>query len=223
MATTPSDQAKVRAPEAAQWIVAAGRAVNYVGVTLALENPASITTMKAGKEWAAMQTHFHVNDANALDVAKFVQQIYNNIADTLSQANRLFVDGAPSAPYFGLGPLGGTRYKDDPKMADSSGRMWFGPNFLKGKRLFQTAVIVHEAAHFADQTIDHWASELPAPDGWPVDGALHTGNTKKYSELTSTQAMQNAYSYAQFALHMFMGFDKRLHFRQLSGGDFESE
>lgn len=101
--------------------------------------------------------------------------------------------------------------------------MWYGPNFLKGKHFFQSAVIVHEAAHFAHETIDHWASELPAPDGWPVDGAIHKGNTKKYSELTSAQAMQNAYSYAQFALHMFMGFDKRLHFKQLAGGDFESE
>ena len=62
---------------------------------------------------------------------------------------------------------------------------------------------MHEAAHFVDRTIGHFASELPPLAGTPVD------STKNYVQLNSTEAAGNAYTYAQFALHAFQNFDKR--------------
>jgi hypothetical protein len=81
-----------------------------------------------------------------------------------------------------------------------------------------TAVIVHESAHYVDNNIHHFASELPAFHGSPVDG-----NTKKYDELNADEAKQNAYSYAQFALHMKLRFDKRLFFKRLPGGGLKTD
>jgi hypothetical protein len=57
-----------------------------------------------------------------------------------------------------------------------------------------------------DANIGHFASELPAPNGTPVDSA------KNYVQLTFDEARRNAYSYAQFALHSFENFDRRLNF-----------
>jgi hypothetical protein len=223
MATTPSDQGKTRAPEAAQWVSAAELALNHVAGVLAVNDPNAIALMKTGKGWLGLQKHFHADDSNVNSVVQFVSKVFGDIAVTLANAGTLFVDGAPSATYFAQAKLGGNRFKNDPVRGPIDGRIEFGPRYLKGKAFFQRAVIVHEAAHFADATVSHLASELPAPDGSPVDGPGHTGNTKKYSQLNATEAMQNAYSYAQFALHMFVGFDKRLHFKSLAGGDFESE
>jgi hypothetical protein len=220
---SPSDQGKVRAPEAARWVAAADLALNHVAGVLATGDAKQIALMKTGKGWLGLEKHFHVDDTNVDRVVQFVSKIFSDIAVTLASASTLFVDAAPSVGFFAQAKLGGNRFKNDPARGPVDGRIEFGPNYLKGKQFFQTAVIVHEAAHFADSTISHLASELPAPDGSPVDGPGHTGNTKKYSQLNSTEAMQNAYSYAQFALHMFIGFDKRLHFKSLAGGNFESE
>jgi hypothetical protein len=220
---TPSDQGKVRAPEAATWVTAAELALNHVAGVLAVGDPAAITLMKTGKGWRGLQTHFHADDATVNKVIQFVSKIFADIAVTLHNANTLFVDGAPSVTYFAQAKLGGNRFKNDPVRGPIDGRIEFGPRYLKGKQFFQAAVIVHEAAHFADATVSHLASELPSPDGSPVDGPGHIGNTKKYSQLNADESMQNAYSYAQFALHMKVGFDKRLHFKSLAGGNFESE
>jgi hypothetical protein len=218
-ALTPSDQGKVRAPEAAKWVVAAELALNRVAGILAVNDPTQIANMKKSTAWKALETHFHVDDATDNQVVQFASRVFSNISVTLSKANTLFIDGPPTATFFAQAHLGGTNFPTNPAI----GRIEFGRRYLKGKKFFQTAVIIHEAAHFADATVDHRASELPKFDGFPVDGAIHKGNTKKYSQLNATEAMQNAYSFAQFALHMFIGFDKRLHFKSLPGDDFESE
>lgn len=220
---SPSDQGKLRAPEAAKWVEAAELALNHVAGVLAVGDPKDVALMKTGKGWRGLETHFHVDDSNVDRVIQFVSKIFADIAVTLSSASTLFIDAAPSATFFAQAKLGGNRFKNDAVRGPVDGRIEFGPRYLKGKQFFQRAVIVHEAAHFADSTVSHLASELPAPDGSPVDGPGHTGNTKKYSQLNADEAMQNAYSYAQFALHMKVGFDKRLHFKNLAGGDFQSE
>ena len=85
--------------------------------------------------------------------------------------------------------------------------------------LMATAVIVHESAHYVDKTIDHFASELP-----PLAGsAVGAGHSKTYDQLDADEAKQNAYSYAQFALHMKLLFDKRLKFIRLPGGGLQTD
>jgi hypothetical protein len=216
---TPSDQGKRRAPEAAQWVAAAELTLNRVAGILAVNDPKAVADMKKSTAWKALETHFHVDDTTVNRVVQFVSKVFANIAVTLTKASTLFIDGPATATFFAQAHLGGTNFQNNPAL----GRIEFGPRYLKGKKFFQTAVIVHEAAHFADATVDHMASELPKFAGSPVDGAIHKGNTKNYSQLNADEAMQNAYSFAQFALHTFIKFDKRLHFKSLSGGNFESE
>jgi hypothetical protein len=79
-------------------------------------------------------------------------------------------------------------------------------------RLNQEWIVIHEAAHFAFQGIDHFAMEYPDPHGRPYPtGTQHViKRTKNYAQLNYAEAVQNADSYAQFALHAFMRADKRL-------------
>lgn len=85
-----------------------------------------------------------------------------------------------------------------------------GDPFLFGGtgELFQTGVLVHEAAHFVNKVIDHFASELPPLNGTPVDNSTGIVRSKNYVQLSFQEAAGNAYTYAQFALHAFKGFDK---------------
>ena len=86
------------------------------------------------------------------------------------------------------------------------GRIRFCPAYLNKGLRFQTMVIIHESAHFVGRQprIDHFASELPSPDGTPV------GSSKNYVQLLPDEAQRNAYTYAQFALHIEMGTDHRI-------------
>ena len=68
-------------------------------------------------------------------------------------------------------------------------------------------MIVHECAHFVGgiNEITHFAMEFPAPDGQP-QGAGHTRN---YAQLLTSEALNNASSYAAFAIHAATGIDSR--------------
>jgi hypothetical protein len=70
-------------------------------------------------------------------------------------------------------------------------------------------VIIHECAHFVDRRVGHSASELPAPNGSPINT---TGNFSghNYANMTDHDAFTNAYSYAQFALHAVERRDRRI-------------
>jgi peptidoglycan hydrolase-like protein with peptidoglycan-binding domain len=218
-ALSPRDQALVRVPIGSLLVTSAQSGLRRVADVIRQKDPDKIVLMKRSSDWQALLTHFHVDDSTVDRVVRFASPVFLNIAQTLLSANRLFVNGPPSATFFGQAHLGGTHFRNDPRF----GRIEFGREYLKLGGAFQTAVIIHEAAHFANSTIDHMASELPSPQGSPVDGALHHGNTKDYSSLTADESLVNAYSYAQFALHTFLGFDKRLHFKRLPDGSIESE
>ena len=94
---SPSDQGKLRAPEAATWVAAAELALNHVAGVLAVGDLGQIALMKTGKGWRGLETHFHADDNNVDRVIQFVSKIIADIAVTLKRAGSLFVDGAPSA------------------------------------------------------------------------------------------------------------------------------
>src|SRR5262249_20276362 len=74
--------------------------------------------------------------------------------------------------------------------------------------LMTTAVILHECAHFVDATIRHFASELKP--GGPGDGSGRPVDApKNYAQLNAFEAQKNAYSYAQFAVHIIHDRDRR--------------
>jgi hypothetical protein len=207
-ATSPKDQAKTHKVDAAQWAAAATQKLGFVAGVRASGDPEALKNLPNSTAWRGLETHFHISTASNQDsLISFLAKIFSFIEIAISRADDLFVDDLVKDD-FAYAYLGGFNM-DKTQM---TGQIHFCQRYLKLGPLMQTAVIVHECAHYADGTIDHLASELPAPDGWPVNGVLagHTANSKKYSQLNADEAKQNAYSYAQYALHMKMGFDKRL-------------
>ncbi len=121
------------------------------------------------------------------------------------KANTIFIDD-PSTNDFANAFIGGIANLSDPVR----GKIRFGPAYGGKGTLFQTSVIVHEAAHFSRTGMDHFASELPAPNGSPINSSKGVVHTKNYVQLNFREAVANAYTYAQFALHALMKFDKRI-------------
>jgi hypothetical protein len=48
------------------------------------------------------------------------------------------------------------------------------------------------------------------PNGTPVNSSTGIVHPRNYAQLSFQEAAGNAYTYAQFALHAFMGRDKRI-------------
>jgi hypothetical protein len=195
---TPVGQALAHMRDAANWVAAASR-------FLTLRKAQILTGLgddkfKDTEERKACDIHFKLNQARKpLDHLNLLAGVYGIISATISRASSIFIDDPTTTDFANAFP-GGFNHQGDP----TQGKIRVGPNYAGNGPLFQTAVIVHEAAHFANVVIRHFASELPPPNGTPVDSA------KNYAQLSVFEAAGNAYTYAQFALHAFMGFDKRL-------------
>jgi hypothetical protein len=92
--------------------------------------------------------------------------------------------------------------------------MFFCPRYLQAGALTRVVTIVHEAAHYVDAKIDHFATSVPFPNGRPLTGTLGQAHTLNYAQLTPDDASQNAASYAGFAIHTFKRQDTRPVFGQ---------
>jgi hypothetical protein len=161
--------------------------------------------------FVSANTHFHLDYVPPNSDKKIVERTrsrigqliiaYKAMALVLANKQTEFVEDLADNSAFAKAVQGGNT-----SLASGDKKIRFCPEYLKIGPLFRTAVIVHECAHYVDKTIGHFASELPFPAGSPVDSA------KNYQQLNFDEARRNAYSYAQFALHSFMNFDKRLTF-----------
>jgi hypothetical protein len=213
---TPSDRAKGLKTDAASWAAAATNSLGLVAGMLAFPDPKDPDAVKKTTAWQGLETHFHISThPNPAGLVSDLSKFFSFIEVTISRAATIFVDDLTNTTDFAYAFRGG--FHTDP--AQAVGQLHFCPEYLKLGNLMATAVIVHESAHYVDRTIDHFASELPAFAGSPV-GA---GHSKNYDQLNADEAKQNAYSYAQFALHMLKRFDKRLKFRRLPGGGLQTD
>jgi hypothetical protein len=207
--SSPLTEAGLRAVDAAAWVMFA------LGKLEAMRSVLSRSKIESNAVdvalFASANTHFHIDydlpnsDAEAL--ARTRQRIaqlittYRTIAGVIANSAQEFAEDLANTTAYAYAVPGGL----------SSGvagqkRLHFCPPYLSLGPMFQTAVIVHEAAHYVDVAILHFASELPAPNGTPV------GSPRNYAQLSFDEARRNAYSYAQFALHSFSNFDRRLRF-----------
>ena len=201
---TPRTQAMGRLPLAKLWVA---RARNFIRL-----GKAQVLSGLPADQFAntqprkALVTHFKINQiANPVNHLTLLDNVYILITRTLAAADTIFIDD-PTTGDFANAHLGGFFRQADPVL----GKIRFGPNYGGKGELFQTSVIVHEAAHFANRVIDHFASELPAPNGTAVDSSTGIVHSKNYAQLSFQEAAGNAYTYAQFALHAFKDFDKRI-------------
>ena len=128
----------------------------------------------------ALVTHFKINQIrNPVDHLNRLDRVYQLIASTFASASTIFIDD-PTTGDFANAHLGGFFHKADPVL----GKIRFGPAYGGKGELFQTSVLVHEGAHFVDSGIDHFASELPAPNGTPVDSSPESPTRKITPSLT---------------------------------------
>lgn len=201
---TPREQALGRLGHAKLWIV---RARNFIRLgTAQVLSGLPIDDFKNTEPRKALVTHFKINQIrNPVAHLNFLDRVYQLIAATFASAGTIFIDD-PTTGDFANAHLGGFFHKADPVL----GKIRFGPAYGGKGELFQTSVLVHEGAHFVDSGIDHFASELPAPNGTPVNSSTGIVHTKNYAQLNLREAAGNAYTFAQFALHAFKGFDKRI-------------
>jgi len=197
---SPRQAALARQASALQFVQAA-----IAGIERALDQgtvPGASKIPAVTEESKALTVHFKTErHINPLQQAQELRGTFVKILQVILRADEVFVDEIEElASSFAWAIPGGVAFPTHPR----NGRIHFCPPFVPRGPLFQTVVIIHEAAHFVSRSILHVASELPAPKGTPV------GSTKTYAAMTATEAMGNAYSYAQFALHMAVGFDKRI-------------
>ncbi len=94
-------------------------------------------------------------------------------------------------------------------MPDNPGRMFFCAKYLGTGPLTHVVTIIHEAAHYVDASIDHFASAVPFPQGRPLNGTNGQVHLRNYAQLLPDEALQNASSYAGFAIHVVKRQDTR--------------
>lgn len=161
--------------------------------------------------FSSIETHFKigipgVTQAVAADRLRRVREMYLKIQKVLDAIGpgSPRVMGNPGVPDKALGPLGGF---------DIPGQfITIGADFHNSNDNMRAAVLIHEGGHFADASCSHAASEQPAPEGAPIEDSFGTKvnpGKLKYSQLNFDLHMQNAYSFAQCAMHHGLGFDKR--------------
>lgn len=198
---TPLQKAHFHAPAAALQVAKAGAALSKIWNLWRTGLTKDIQTAQGTEEYRALSTHFKFDQHS--DPLKFLTELmktFGLIGITIARAATVFSEDMSNHEDFGNAVVGGMANPNDPR----DGKIRFCPKYLLMGPLFATGVIVHEGAHWVDRKIGHVASELPAPDGWPVD------SSKNYRQMTALEAQRNAYSYAQFALHISEGRDRRL-------------
>jgi len=197
-------------PLAKSWVASTISKIDLVQLklsSLTVASPADIAF------FASIETHFKVNipgvsKSVASDRLAKIRQMYVKIQGVLGAIGpgSTRVLGNPGVPDKATAPLGGINVP--------SQFITIGADFHNSNANMRAAVLIHEGGHFADASCSHAASEQPAPDGSPLDpkdrfaAAVNPGRLT-YAQLDFNLHMQNAYSFAQCAMHNGLGFDKR--------------
>jgi hypothetical protein len=203
----PRDEALAHRDDALNWVRAAIvflRQIHGLAVMKRLNDTSKLKMDLSGIEGTeqvkALKVHFKFEQAP--DTLKFLGellQVYADIQKVLNSGDTFFTNDLVKNDFAYAYPGAFARADSDPLK-----KIFFCKPYLGKGPLFQTAVIVHEGSHFVRSQIGHVASELPKFDGTPV------GSSHNYAVMTYDEAFQNAYSYAQFALHAFKKTDYRI-------------
>jgi peptidoglycan hydrolase-like protein with peptidoglycan-binding domain len=204
---TPTQKAFEALPLAAFW---AGMAqVHLFGLLQAVFNLGGGTLPTDLVVFQFVNTHFHL-DRDPANLAANLQKLFDvfgRIRQVLGNAVAIFKDGPVTVlpdgtlTLFADAPVGGFNLPGTPSFA-----VTFRPGYLTCGINCRAAMIVHECAHFVGGfgEIGHFAMEFPAPQGKPQGTSAHD-----YLNLTTSEAMRNASSYAAFAIHAATGVDSR--------------
>ena len=208
---SPKAEALALAPLAHLRVTAAGTALSVLRSTLQLDGDLS-----SMEEWKAASINFKVDAIAAKDARlariDLLSRKFQALGQVFLHPGQHFDEDLTNLGDYANATEGGI---DRP-----GSKIRFCPKFLfpfaapdvatPSGPLFRIGVIIHEAAHFSNAMIGHVASELPALDGSPVTTANPFGTGHNYNTMTADEAWRNAYSYAQFCLHIYKGQDYRL-------------
>lgn len=161
--------------------------------------------------FAKANTHFHLDrdPANLTQNLSKLVQVFSLMLQMFADAPRFFADGPITAKSeFADAFMGGFHQPNTVRNF-----IVFRPRYLTCGPMCRAAMIVHEGAHFVGGIgeIGHFAMEFPAPSGRPQDGSSHN-----YEQMTTSESMRNASSYAAFAIHVATGLDSRFGARNLA-------
>ncbi|MFL5331371.1 MAG: peptidoglycan-binding protein [Gemmataceae bacterium] len=207
-AATPKATALLHKTETLAWLTAAANAVGNVN---ALLNSPVLTReivdkVEAMPEWAALVTHFHIDkEQNQTKMLSKLGKLYTHMKIAVNTGDTCFDSDLDTDDFAHSDPGGFDRRSD----TTNPGRMSFGIKYLFVGPLMRVVTIIHEAAHYVDKDIDHFASAVPSPSGRALTGTNGTVHAHNYAQLTPAEAMQNAASYACFAIHMAKKADTR--------------
>jgi hypothetical protein len=202
----PKDDAVKNAPEAVTWVDAALNAIEVVRTFFLPNQSADLAKLKTLLEFQALSTHFKIDQhPDPLTFLSALSKTYGNMKIALVGASTFFENDFATGDFANADP-GGFHTRNDPV---GPGRIFFGLPYLTTGPLTHVVTIIHEAAHYADKSIDHFATAIPFPDGRPRNGTQGQAHTHNYAQLTPDEASQNAGTYACFAIHMIKRQDTR--------------
>jgi hypothetical protein len=151
----------------------------------------------------ALQTHFHVEvgDTTDPDARQNIGRIFDNYRKIAMAMGNLSIyrsiwpsaNAGPQPPAYAAA---GIAVYFTPAFQDVDGSAGYGPNC-------RAAMVLHETAHYIDPRIIDYAYEWHANTPLCMQPFLGFD----YASLTAEQAMQNASSYAAFAVHVSRGHD----------------
>jgi hypothetical protein len=199
-------QARARIPTAIGWV---STTMARLARVRSMIERFKVYTRDEIKSFDTIETHFKVRipatqDVVARERIDKIYGVYALILKTLGELSTSRLVGDPALRDKAQAPLGG--------FSDPSCSVKIGADFANSNANMQTAVLIHECAHFVDASCTHVASELPAPFGSAITdqfGLAANPSGKNYQQMDYGLAIQNAYSFAQCALHHGLGIDKR--------------
>jgi hypothetical protein len=199
-------QARSSLPLASSWAAVTMRKLKRIRAMIVRFH---VYTPDEIKFFGSIETHFKVRIPAIPDVESKARidkliDMYDRILQAFAQMGTGRLVGDPTVGHKALAPLGGFN--------DSKAVITIGSDFANSNPNMRAAVLIHEAAHFVDAACSHAASELPALHGSPITdsfGKMVNPSGKNYAQLDFALHLQNAYSFAQCALHNGLGVDKR--------------
>src|SRR5262245_2177716 len=200
------DEARASLPLAQSWVATTLAKISQVDAKI---ERFKVYTAEDLAFFSSIETHFKINipnvsDSVAKDRLRKISGLYLKIQRVLTVIATDRIVGNPGVPDKAKAPLGGI---DIPTKF-----MTIGRGFHTANANMRAAVLIHEGGHFADASCSHAASEQPAPIGQPIldpFGAVVNPGRLNYAQLDFNLHMQNAYSFAQCAMHNGLGIDKR--------------
>ena len=150
-----------------------------------------------------VNTHFHLDrDAGGImaNLSK-ISGVFTRILRMLNDPSTFYREGVETdKSKFADAPMGGM------DVAAPNNTITIRTQYPDCGPMCRSAMLVHEGAHFCGglNEIKHFAHEFPIPNGEPQDGSTHN-----YAQMTTSEAMRNASSYAAFAIHVAFLTDHR--------------